>query len=223
MKKSILAGFVVLALLSAILIFFPNVLTPVCLYVNHPFIVVASWVLDMTNYSDVWKRGYAAIIIGSITGIIVYSLIVAAVIRAFTILRTREKVFGVNWRAMLVKADSWFRNRWFWLGLLLATYFLPALLANIPMALAWPWMLIPHVHEGMYESLRQCGMPSFYGNTSLLFAIVFQAIFWPLCCLLVVWGKRLPSPILRIAAVVLLILIVVTIYGCSIAIDAVRH
>jgi hypothetical protein len=75
----------------------------------------------------------------------------------------------------------------------------------------------------MYEFLRQCGMPSFYEGRLLLFAVVVHLIFWPLCLLLVVWGKRLPPRILRVAALLLAVLLVITIHGCSTAIDAVRH
>lgn len=124
---------------------------------------------------------------------------------------------------MLTRLDNLLRNRWLWCSLLLATYLLPGLLARIPTALAKPWVLIPNVHQGVYEFLRQCGVPSFYDGKMLLFAIAVHVIFWSLCLLLIIWGKRLPPRILRVAAAMLLVLLAITIDGCTIAIDAVRH
>ena len=128
---------------------------------------------------------------------------------------------------MQERIDSILRDRWVWCGLLLATYLLPALIAGVPVVLAMPWILIPHAYEGMYEVLRQCGMPSLTGaepvDMVLVFAIVFHLMFWPLCCVITVWGKRLPRLVLRVLAGVLLLILVITVHGCSIAIDAVRH
>jgi hypothetical protein len=147
--------------------------------------------------------------------------------------RTRRRTLSplarlrVNANVMQEKIDSVLRNRWVWCGLLLTTYLLPSLIADVPVALAMPWILIPHVYEGMYEFLRTCGMPSLTGaepvDKVLLFAIVFHLIFWPLCCLLMCWGKRLSRIVLRVSAGVLLLILVITVHGCSIAIDAVRH
>lgn len=123
----------------------------------------------------------------------------------------------------MTKLDNLFRNRVFWGVVLFVTYLLPALTANVPVALAMPWVLIPRLHEGVYEFLLKFGMPSFYDTKKLLFAIVVHGVFWSLCILLVVWGNRLRSPILRTAGCVFLVLLVVTIYGCSSAIDSLRH
>jgi len=45
--------------------------------------------------------------------------------------------------------DRFLRSRRFWCGLLLILYFLPALLAGVPIALALPWVLIPNAHVGL--------------------------------------------------------------------------
>lgn len=124
---------------------------------------------------------------------------------------------------MLTKLDNLLRNRGLWCGLLLAAYLLPGLLAEIPAALAMPWVLIPNVHQGLYEFLRQFGVPSFYDGRMLLFAVTVHIAFWSLSLLLLIWGKRLSPPVLRASAALLLVLLVITIQGCTIAIDAVRH
>ena len=125
--------------------------------------------------------------------------------------------------AMQNDLDSVFRKQRFWWGMLLATYLLPALMAQVPVALTMPLYLIPRVDAGMYEFLKKFGMPDFYDDARLVFAIVFQSLFWTTCFLLIVWGKRLSRRVLRIASVLLVVLIIITIYGCSIAIDAVKH
>ena len=124
---------------------------------------------------------------------------------------------------IIERIDGLLRNWRFWCAVLLATYFLPALLARIPVALIYPWVLIPNIHEGLYEFLRQCGMPSFYDQPRTTFAVAFHLAFWLLCCLLVFWGRKLPPSVLRIASVFLLLTLAITVHGCSIAIDAVRH
>jgi hypothetical protein len=116
--------------------------------------------------------------------------------------------------------DSLFRSRWFWIVLLATTYFLPALLVQIPMALAYPWVMIPGAHLGLQEV---CGLHYLYGGPALAFAIVFHIIFWTLCGLLLFRGQKLSTVWLRLLSILLIAILALTVYGCRPAIDAVRH
>jgi hypothetical protein len=70
--------------------------------------------------------------------------------------------------------DNLLRSRRFWLVLLGTTYVLPALLVQVLIALATPWILIPNAYEGLLEV---CGLRYLYGPPALAFAIVFHIIF----------------------------------------------
>jgi hypothetical protein len=121
---------------------------------------------------------------------------------------------------MLQAIDNLFRGRWFWLIMLAATYFLPALLVQIPTALAFPWVMIPGAHLGLQEV---CGLRYLYGASALAFAVFFHIIFWTLCGLLLFRGRKLSTVWLRVLSVLLIVILALTIYGCRPAIDAVRH
>lgn len=88
--------------------------------------------------------------------------------------------------------------------------------------LCWPCrgLLIPGEHAGLREV---CGLHYLTGTPAAVFAVTFHILFWPLCGLLIVFGKALPSTALRILSVLLITVLVLTIYGCCPAIDAVRH
>jgi hypothetical protein len=116
--------------------------------------------------------------------------------------------------------DNLFRSRWFWLVLLATAYFLPALLVQIPIALAMPWVLIPNAHEGLLEV---CGLHYLYGAPHLAFAIAFHIVFWTLCGLLLFRGRKLSKVWLRVSSILLIVILALTVYGCCPAIDAVRH
>jgi hypothetical protein len=62
-----------------------------------------------------------------------------------------------------------------------------------------------------------------YEDAYFLFTLIVHAVFWFMCFLLIVWGNRLPRKILRGAGVFLVVMIILTIYGCTFAIDAVKH
>ena len=116
--------------------------------------------------------------------------------------------------------DRLFRNRRFWIALLAITYVVPALLVQIPIALIYPWVLIPEAHLGLREVF---GWHYLYGAPALAFAIVFHIIFWTICGLLLFRGRKLPVIWLRVLSVCFIVILALTIYGCRPAIDAVRH
>src|SRR3974390_1691600 len=97
--------------------------------------------------------------------------------------------------------ESLFRSRWFWILLLAMTYFLPALLVQIPMALAYPWVMIPGAHLGLQEGW---GLHYLYGGPALAFAICFHIVFWTLCGLLLFRGKKLSTIWLRVFSILLI-------------------
>ena len=116
--------------------------------------------------------------------------------------------------------DKLFRSRWFWIVLLAVTYVLPALLVWVPMALAFPWVMIPGAHLGLQHVL---GLRYLYGAPAIAFAIVFHIIFWTLCGLLLFRGQKLTVTWLRSISIVFIVILILTIIGCCPAIDAVRH
>ena len=116
--------------------------------------------------------------------------------------------------------DKLFRSRWFWIVLLAVTYVLPALLVWVPMALAFPWVMIPGAHLGLQHVF---GLRYLYGAPAIAFAIVFHIIFWTLCGLLLFRGQKLTVTWLRSISIVFIVILILTIIGCCPAIDAVRH
>ena len=116
--------------------------------------------------------------------------------------------------------DILFRSRWFWIALLAVTYVLPAIIVWVPTALAFPWVMIPGAHLGLQHVL---GLRHLYGAPATAFAIVFHVIFWTLCGLLLFRGQKLSVGWLRGISIVFMVILVLTIFGCCPAIDAVRH
>ena len=116
--------------------------------------------------------------------------------------------------------DNLFRSRRFWIVLLAVTYVLPALIVWVPMALAFPWVIIPGAHLGLQNV---CGLKYLYGAPAIAFAIIFHTIFWTLCVLLLFWGRILSVGWLRSLSILFIVILVLTIIGCCPAIDAVRH
>jgi len=116
--------------------------------------------------------------------------------------------------------DKLFRSRRFWIVLLAVTYVLPALIVWVPTALVFPWVMIPGVHLGLQHVL---GLRYLYGAPAIAFAIVFHIIFWTLCGLLLFRGQKLSAGWLRGLSILFIVILVLTIFGCCPAIDAVRH
>lgn len=116
--------------------------------------------------------------------------------------------------------DSLFRSPWFWLVSLATTYVLPALLVQIPVALAFPWVMIPGAHLGLQEV---CGLHHLYGAPAFAFAIFFHVIFWTLCGLLLFRGRKLSTIWLRVSSILLIVILSLTVYGCGPVIEATRH
>ena len=117
-------------------------------------------------------------------------------------------------------ADKLFRSRRFWIVLLAITYVLPALIVWVPTALAFPWVMIPGAHLGLQHVL---GLRYLYGAPAIAYAVVFHIVFWTLCGLLLFRGQKLSVGWLRGLSIVFIVILVLTIYGCCPAIDAVRH
>ena len=116
--------------------------------------------------------------------------------------------------------DNLFRSRRFWIVLLAVTYVLPALIVWVPMALAFPWVIIPGAHLGLQNV---CGLKYLYGAPAIAFAIILHTIFWTPCVLLLFWGRKLSVGWLRSLSILFIVILVLTIIGCCPAIDAVRH